>query len=47
MHVPSKPRREKIIIFRKVKEIDACNFAVDLQKAVIPLSFPDLDELSK
>ena len=30
-----------------VKEIDASSFATDLKKALIPLTFPYLDELSK
>ena len=47
MHVPLKTRCERIIKFRKVQEIDASSFAMDLQKALIPLTFPDLDELSK
>ena len=47
LHIPSRPRRERIIKFRKVKEIDASSFATDLQKAFIPLASPDLDELSK
>ena len=47
LHIPSRPRRGRIIKFRKVKEIDASNFATDLQRALIPLTSPDLDELSK
>ena len=47
LHIPSKPRHERIIKFRKVKEIDASSIAMDLQKALIILTFPDLDELSK
>ena len=35
LHIPSRPRHEKIIKFRKVKEIDASSFAADLQKALI------------
>ena len=30
MHIPSKPRHNWIIKFRKVKEIDASSFATDL-----------------
>ena len=30
LHIPSRPRWERIIKFRKVKEIDASNFATDL-----------------
>ena len=41
LHIPSKPRHERIIKFRKVKEIDASSFATDLQKAFIPLTSPD------
>ena len=47
MYIPSKARHERIIKFRKVKEIDASSFAIDLQKALVPLTSPDLDELSK
>ena len=47
MHVPLKPRCERIIKFRKVKETDASRFATDLQKALVPLTFPNLAELSK
>ena len=44
MHIPSKPRCERIIKFRKVKEIDASSFATDLQKALVTLTTPDLDD---
>ena len=47
LHIPSRPRWERIIKFRKVKESDASNFSTDLWKAFIPLTSPDLDELSK
>ena len=47
LHIPSKPRQHRIIKFRKVKEIDASSFATDLWKALILLTSPDLDELSK
>ena len=47
LYIPSRPRPERIIKFRKVKEIDASSFATDLQKALIPLTSPDLDEISK
>ena len=47
LHIPSRPRLERIIKFRKVKEIDVSSFATDLQEAFIPLTSPDLDELSK
>ena len=30
LHIPSRPRQERIIKFRKVKEIDASSFATDL-----------------
>ena len=45
--IPSRPKQERIIKFRKVKEIDVSSFATDLQEAFIPHTFPDLDELSK
>ena len=47
LHIPSRPKLERIIKLRKVKEIDASSFATDLQKAFIPVTSPDLDELSK
>ena len=47
LHMPSRPRHEKLIKFRKVKEIDASSFATDLQKAFIPLTSSNLDELTK
>ena len=47
LHVPSRPKQERINKFSKVKEIDASSFATDLQKAFIPLTSPDLEELSK
>ena len=47
LHIPSKSRHERIIKFRKVKKIDISSFATDLQKTLIPLNSPDLDELSK
>ena len=47
MYIPSKPRHERIIKFRKVKEKDVSRFATDPWKALIHLTFPDLDELSK
>ena len=47
IHIPSKPRHGRIIKFRKVKEIDVSSFATDLQKALVTLTIPDLDELSK
>ena len=47
LYNPSKPRCKRIIKFRKVKEIDASIFAMDLWKILIPLTIPDLDELSK
>ena len=47
LHIPSRPRWERIIKFRKVKENDVSSFATDLWEAFIPLTFPDLDELSK
>ena len=30
LHIPSRPRHERLITFRKVKEIDASSFATDL-----------------
>ena len=30
LHIPLRPRHERIIKFRKVKEIDASSFATDL-----------------
>ena len=48
MHIPSKPRHKSIIRFRKIKEIDASSFGMDLQKALVPLTFPEcVDEVSK
>ena len=48
LHIPSRPRHEKLIKFRKVKETDASSFAADLQKALIPLtSSSNIDELTK
>ena len=47
LHIPSRSRQERIIKFRKVEEIDVNSFATDLQEAFIPLTSPDLDELSK
>ena len=47
LYIPSRPGQERIIKFRKIKEIDASNFATDLWKAFVPLTSPDLDELSK
>ena len=47
MHIPSRPRHERLIKLRKVKEIGASSFATDVQKAFIPLTSPDLDEPSK
>ena len=37
MHIPSRPRHERLIKFRKVKEIDTSSFATDLQKAFFHL----------
>ena len=48
LHIPSRSRHERLIKFRKVKEIDATSFATDLQKAFIPLiSSSNIDELTK
>ena len=47
LHIPSRPRWQRIIKFRKVKEIDASNCATDLQKAFVPLTSPDLDDISR
>ena len=46
LHIPSRPRWERIVKFRKVKETDVNSFATDLQEAFIPLTFLDLDEFS-
>ena len=32
LHIPSRPNHERILKFRKVKEIDASSFATDLRK---------------
>ena len=47
LHIPSRPRWERIIKFGKVKETDVSSFATDLWEAFIPLTSPDLDELLK
>ena len=47
MHIPSKSTCERIIKFRSIKEIDVSSFGTDLQKDHIPLTFQDLDGLSK
>ena len=47
LHIPSRPRHKRLIKFRKVKEIDASTFVTDLQKAFIPLTSSNLDELTK
>ena len=41
LHIPSRPRWERIIKFRKVKEIDVSSFATDLWEAFIPLTSSD------
>ena len=47
LHIPSRPRHERLIKFRKAKEIDASSFATDLQKVFIPLTSSNIDELAK
>ena len=46
LHIPSRPKQEKIIKSRQVKEIDVSKFATDLQAALMPLTSTDLCELS-
>ena len=46
LHIPSRPKQEKIIRFRQVKDIDVSKFATDLQAALMPLTFTSLCELS-
>ena len=47
LHTPPRPRHERLIKFRKVKEIDASSFATDLRKTFIPLTSSNIDELTK
>ena len=47
LHIPSRPKQERIIKFWKVKETDVSSFATDLWEAFTPLTYPDLDEFSK
>ena len=46
LHIPSRPKQEKIIGFRQVKDIDVSKFATDLQVALVPLISTSLCELS-
>ena len=46
LHIPSRPKQERIIRFRQVKEIDVSKFATDLQAALMPLTSTALCELS-
>ena len=39
LHIPSRPKQEKIIRFRQVKDIDVSKFATDLQAVLVPLYF--------
>ena len=38
LHIPSRPKQEKIIRFRQVKDIDVSKFATDFQAALMPLT---------
>ena len=38
LHIPSRPKQEKIIRFRWVKDIDVSKFTTDLQAALMPLT---------
>ena len=44
--IPSRPKQEKIIRFRQVKDIDVSKFATDLQAALMPLTSTSPCELS-
>ena len=46
LHIPSRPKQEKIIRFRQVKDIDVSKFATDLQAALVPLTSASPCELS-
>ena len=46
LHIPTRPKREKIIRFRQVKDIDVSKFAMDLQAALAPFSSINQCELS-
>ena len=46
LHIPSRPKQEKIIRFRQVKEIDVSKFATDLQAALMPFTSTGFCELS-
>ena len=46
LHIPSRPKQEKIIRFRQVKDIDVSKFTTDLQAALVPLTSTGPCELS-
>ena len=45
-HIPTRPKQEKIIRFRQVKDINVSEFARDLQAALVPFSSTNECELS-
>ena len=46
LHIPPRPKQEKTIRFRQVKDIDVSKFATDFQAVLIPLTSTGLCELS-
>ena len=46
LHIPSRPKQEKIIRFRQVRDIDVSKFATDLQAALVLLTSTSPCELS-
>ena len=46
LHIPTRPKQEKIIRFRQVKDINISKFARDLQAALVPFSSTNQCELS-
>ena len=46
LHIPTRPKQEKIIRFRQVKDINISEFAMDLQAALVPFSSTNQCELS-
>ena len=46
LHIPSRPKQEKMIRFRQVKDIDVSKFAMDLQAVLVPLISTNQFELS-
>ena len=46
LHIPTRPKQEKIIRFRQVKDINVSEFARDLQAALAPFSSTSECELS-